>query len=262
MLHLVTDLDDPRLAFYREVKDRHLRAGVGLFVAESELVVRRLLESPLRVHSVLAVPAKAEALAALRPDVDVYAGAAPVLHRIVGFPFHRGVLALGWRPAEPPWPDQAQRTLVIEDITDVDNLGALMRDAAAFGVDSVLMSPRCADPYYRKALRTAVGTTFALTVVRGSAWPESLRTWRDRYDLPMLAAVVDAAAAPLDRVVPRQRFGLCVGSEGPGLSAGARELCDTQVTIPMARADSLNVAVAAAVILHHLARRDDASTAP
>jgi tRNA G18 (ribose-2'-O)-methylase SpoU len=253
VLHLVTDPDDPRLALYRELKDRHLRAGSGLFVAESELVVRRLLQSDLRVLSVLAVTTKAEALAELRPDLDVFAGAHAVLHRIVGFPFHRGVLALGYRPVTVEWPARAVRTLVVEDITDVDNLGALARNAAAFGVDSLLVSPRCADPYYRKALRTAVGATFNLAVHRAEDWPAAVSAWRERYQLPLIAAVVDSAAWPLAQLPPQSRFALCVGSEGPGLTAALRGLCDFQVTIPMSGADSLNVAVAAGIILHHLA---------
>jgi tRNA G18 (ribose-2'-O)-methylase SpoU len=183
-----------------------------------------------------------------------------VIKQVVGFPFHRGVLALGERPENPVMPAAARRVLVLEDLTDVDNLGALMRIGAAFGVDAALLSPRCADPYYRKALRTAVGCTFSLPVVRASAWPGELRLLRERLGCRLIAAVVDEAATPLSRYMPSEPLALCVGSEGPGLSAAARALCDDEVTIPMARgADSLNVAVAAAIILHHL---DGAATPP
>ena len=253
MIHLVTDPADPRLAPYRELRDRHLRRSNGLFVAESELVVRRLLGSALRVHSVFATMSRAEILAPLRPDVDVFAADPALMKQIVGFPFHRGVLALGERPTGVTLPAKLTRVLVIEDITDVDNLGSLVRTGAAFGVEAVLLSPRCADPYYRKALRTAVGCTFDVPIVRATSWPGALNQLRAQYGCRLIAAMLDPEAIPLGRYTRREPFALCVGSEGPGLTPAARAACDDAVTIPMAKgADSLNVGIAAAVILHHL----------
>jgi tRNA G18 (ribose-2'-O)-methylase SpoU len=253
MLEYIVDPEDPRLAPYREIRDRHLRRGTGLFIAESELVVRRLLSSPLRVHSVLASSARAADLAALRPEASVLAAEPTLLKQVVGFPFHRGVLGLGYRPENVVAPAVVRRALVIEDLTDVDNLGSLMRIGAAFGVDFILLSPRCADPYYRKALRTAVGATFGLPIVRATSWPEDALRLRRQHGLRLIAAVLDERATPLGRYATRQPFALCVGSEGPGLSPALRAICDDGVTIPMAGVDSLNVAVAAAVILHTLA---------
>ena len=253
MIHQITTATDPRVALYGELRDRHLRRPAGLFVAESELVVRRLLQSALEVHSVFTSESRAEALAALRPDIDIFAATPEMMKHIVGFPFHRGVLALGTRPATPELPANCARLLVIEDITDVDNLGSLIRSGAAFGIHGVLLSPRCADPYYRKALRTAVGCTFALPIVRATRWPEALGELRERYGCRLIAAVLAAEAIGLTDYRAPDRFALCVGSEGPGLTPEARAACDDAVTIPMTGgADSLNVGVAAAIILHRL----------
>jgi tRNA G18 (ribose-2'-O)-methylase SpoU len=162
-------------------------------------------------------------------------------------------LALGERPPEVTLPPMARRALVLEDLTDVDNVGALMRIGAAFAIDSVLLSPGCADPYYRKALRTAVGCTFDLPITRATVWPDDLRRLRDQTGCRLIAAVVSKDAVPLLSYIPREPFALCVGSEGPGLSPAVQALCDDAVSIPMAKgADSLNVAVAAAIILHQL----------
>lgn len=253
MIYRIINATDSRVALYGELRDRHLRRPSGLFVAESELVVRRLLHSSLAIHSVFTCEGRAESLAALRPDVDVFAASPEVMKHVVGFPFHRGVLALGTRPHTPELPSTCARILVIEDITDVDNLGSLLRSGAAFGIGGVLLSPRCADPYYRKALRTAVGCTFALPIVRAAHWPGALAELRERYGCRLIAAVLDAAAHTLTDYRPPKKFALCVGSEGPGLTAEARGVCDDAVTIPMAGgADSLNVGVAAAIILHRL----------
>jgi len=128
MLHLIDSPDDPRLGPYTELRDRHLRRDHNLFVAESEFVVRRLLASACLVRSVLATAGRAEALAALRPDVDVFSASPSLMQAVIGFPFHRGVVALGERPGATAWPTPFRRALVIEDLTDVDNLGALLRE--------------------------------------------------------------------------------------------------------------------------------------
>jgi tRNA G18 (ribose-2'-O)-methylase SpoU len=143
---------------------------------------------------------------------------------------------------------------VLEDLTDVDNLGALARHAAAFGADALMLSPRCADPFYRKAVRVSLGAVFSLPIVRASRWPDDLAALRSD-GLALIAAVVEPGATPLADFRPPHRFALVLGAEGPGLSAAARDACDHRVTIPMSPgADSLNVATAGAIFLYALTR--------
>jgi tRNA G18 (ribose-2'-O)-methylase SpoU len=142
--------------------------------------------------------------------------------------------------------------VVLEDLTDVDNLGALVRHAAAFGADALMLSPRCADPFYRKAVRVSLGAVFTLPVVRAQAWPEDLAALR-ADGVEIVGAVVEPGATPLARFRAPGRFALLLGAEGPGLSAAARASCDQLVTIPMGPgADSLNVATAGAIFLYGL----------
>ena len=262
----ITDADDPRLADYRALKERHLNAESGRFVAESERVVRRLLASPLPVHSVLVTPPRLRALEdALAPGapgpardaLPVYVAEQPVLDAIAGFHVHRGCLAIGERPVARALPSDARGVVVLEDLVDVDNLGAIARNAAAFGADALVLSPRCADPFYRKAIRVSLGAVFDLPVVRLPRWPDDLEVLR-RLGFSLLAAVLSPGATPLPRFRPPDRWALLLGAEGPGLSPEAVLRCHASVTIPMSTstgADSLNVATAAAVMLYALMRR-------
>jgi len=251
----VNDPDDPRLADYRDLPERRLRADSGRFIAESERVVRRLCGRGLRVASVLLTAPRLATLAdALGGPFPVYLADQEVLDRIAGFHVHRGCLAVGERPAEVALPRGAHALVVLEDLTDVDNLGALARHAAAFGADALVLSPRCADPYYRKAIRVSLGAVFALPVVRLGRWPDDLALLR-ADGMTLVAAVLDPAATPLGRYPRPDRYALILGAEGPGLSAAALAHADARVTIPMsAGADSLNVATAGAIFLYALGR--------
>ncbi len=258
----VTDPDDPRLADYRALKERHLNAEGGRFVAESERVVRRLLASRLGVRSVLVTPPRLHALEEALDArgaahlVEVYVATQAVVDAIAGFHVHRGCLAIGERPPARALPAGARGVVVLEDLVDVDNLGAIVRNATAFGADALVLSPRCADPFYRKAIRVSLGAVFDLPVVRLARWPEDLDVLR-RLGFSLVAAVLAANATPLPRFTPPKRWALLLGAEGPGLSPGAVLRCHESVTIPMSTstgADSLNVATAAAVMLYALTR--------
>jgi len=257
----ITLSDDPRIADYRQLKERHLNAAGSRFVAESERVVRRLLASGLRVCSVLVTPPR---LAAMAAELDgetrfpVYVASQEVLDGIAGFHVHRGCLAIGERPARRPVPDDARLVVAVEDLVDVDNLGSIVRNAVAFGAAALLLSPRSADPFYRKAIRVSLGGVFALPVIRLERWPDELAELRAARGFSIVGAVVDAAATPLPAFAPPQKTVLLLGAEGPGLSAAAQAVCDHRVTIPMspsAGADSLNVATAGAICLYHLSSR-------
>ena len=157
-------------------------------------------------------------------------------------------------PQAAALPPGARAVVVLENLTDVDNLGALARHAAAFGADALVLSPRCADPFYRKAIRVSLGAVFGLPIVRAESWPGDLEVLR-RDGVAVVGAVVEAGATPLARFTPPARFALLLGAEGPGLSAAARACCDHLVTIPMSPgADSLNVATAGAIFLYALTR--------
>jgi tRNA G18 (ribose-2'-O)-methylase SpoU len=248
----IADADDPRVAGYRALKERAVIAG-GRFVAESERVVRRLVASGLGIDSVLLTAPRLATLAdALAGPFPVYLAPQAVLDRVAGFHVHRGCLALGVRPPAPELPRDARTIVVVEDLTDVDNLGAIARHAAAFGADALLLSPRCADPFYRKAIRVSLGAVFGLPIVRASAWPDALAGLR-AGGVQVIGAVLDPDATPLDRFTRPPRIALLLGAEGPGLSPAARAACDHLVTIPMSpQADSLNVATAAAIFLYAL----------
>jgi tRNA G18 (ribose-2'-O)-methylase SpoU len=261
----IHDPADERLADYRRLKERHLNAEGGRFVAESERVVRRLIGSGLRVHSVLLTAPRLATLAdALAGPFPVFLASQPAMDAIAGFHVHRGCLAIGERPASALLPPGARAVVVAEDLTDVDNLGALVRHAAAFGADALMLSPRAADPFYRKAVRVSLGAVFSIPIVRARRWPDELAALRGD-GLSLVAAVVDPDATPLAAFRPPGRFALVLGAEGPGLSAAARRVCDHHVTIPMAPrpmaarpmsagADSLNVATAGAIFLYALMR--------
>jgi tRNA G18 (ribose-2'-O)-methylase SpoU len=259
-LHFLAEaaLDDSRLTDYRDLQDRRLERSGDRFVAESELVVRKLLTSGLRICSLLLT---APRLAALEPALTATAATFPVfvvpqavMDTIAGFHVHRGCLAIAERSRSMRIPDDARRVVVLVDLVDVDNLGAMARNAAAFGADAIVLSPRCADPFYRKAVRTSAGAVLTLPIVRATRWPDDLLELRQRLGLTLVGAVLGEHATPLAELAPPARLGLVFGSEGPGLDGPTQALCDALVTIPMAASpavDSLNVATAGAVFLYH-----------
>jgi tRNA G18 (ribose-2'-O)-methylase SpoU len=252
-LHAVADVSDPRLEPYRQLKERALRAADDTFIAESEPVVRKLIESPLTVRSILLTPGHLARLQDLLPaGVPVYVASQQVVDAVAGFHVHRGCLAVGERPARSAIPPGARTVVVLEDLVDVDNVGAAVRNAAGFDADAVVLSPRSADPFYRKAIRVSMGSVFFLPIVRCQQWPEDLVRLAGQHGLDTVGAVLGDGATPLASFAWPDRVALLFGAEGPGLSPAARALCRHLVTIPMARAkaDSLNVATATGIFLH------------
>jgi tRNA G18 (ribose-2'-O)-methylase SpoU len=259
-VHFLTESawEDPRLEDYRELQDRKLGESSGRFIAESELVVRKLLATNIPIMSLLlTAPRLASlepALAASKNPPAVFVVPQGVMDSIAGFHVHRGCLAIAARPRCREIPVDANLVVVLVDLVDVDNLGAMARNAAAFGADALLLSPRSADPFYRKAVRTSAGAVLSLPIVRAKRWPDDLLALRAR-GFSLAGAVLDERAISLSAFEPPSRLAILVGSEGPGLDEATRRLCDTLVTIPMATAptvDSLNVATAGAVFLYHV----------
>lgn len=260
----VDDPADPRLADFLALRDADLRARVewerGTFIAEGALVVRQLLRSPYRVKSVLVTPRKLAALerdleAALAPDVPVYVAPRPLLREVVGFDLHRGAVAAAERPppVDPAAIVAAARSLlVVEDVSDVENMGSLFRNAAAFGVDAVLLSPGCCDPLYRRAVRVSMGHVLMVPFATLSPWPDGLRDVIAAAGFTLVALTPAAGAVPIGEAHV-DRPAILVGAEGPGLSDAARQRADVAVRVPMrTEVDSVNVATAAAIAFHRL----------
>jgi tRNA G18 (ribose-2'-O)-methylase SpoU len=255
----VSEPADERLADFRDLTDADVRPDRrGLVVAEGTAVVDRLLSSPYRVRAILGLRDRVEGLARTWPDRDVPAFVVDkwLLSDIVGFRVTRGVLASASRPPARDCAEllaASRRLVILESLNDFENLGALFRNAAAFGVDAVLLDPRCADPLYRRSVRVSMG--HVLRVPFGTLpgrWPDSLAAVQGA-GYTVLAMTPRAAAVPIRRMVVPRRWALLLGAEGPGLSPAALAAADVAVRIPMADGvDSLNVATAAAVALAEL----------
>ena len=253
----IDDPSDPRLDDFRNLMDADVRPDRrGLVIAEGVNVVERLARSPYPVRAVIGVP---DRIAGLRPtleplDVPVYSVDKWTLSAVVGFRVTRGVLASADRPpavGSAALLTRSRRIAVLEGLNDFENLGALFRNAAAFGLDAVLLDPRCADPLYRRSVRVSMGHVLTVPfAVLDGAWPASLAALRD---FTVLAMTPDPSATPLREVGVPERWTVLLGAEGPGLSAEAMAAADLRVRIPMAEGvDSLNVATAAAVAFAHL----------
>ena len=271
MLH-IDDPGDPRLDDYRHLTDAAARRAIeasgaphGIFVVEGPLALDQLRASDHHVRSVLVTPSRAatsaERLEGLGP---VYVAERPVLAEVCGFDVHRGILAAAERPA-PATPAEVlsgrTRVLILEGVSDNENVGALFRNAAALGIDAVLLDPTCTDPLYRRSIRVSSGWTLRLPFARGATTADLLAAVR-HHGLRSIAltpidtaVAVDTAAASglLDDPVA-----LVVGAEGPGLSARTIAACDAAVRVPMAPGvDSLNVATSLAVVAAFAGARRD-----
>jgi tRNA G18 (ribose-2'-O)-methylase SpoU len=257
----VRDANDPRLADYVRLTDISLRKSLecahGLFIAEGDKVIRRALAAGYPPRSLLITERKLASVADLLSACPsaAYVVPDPVAEQVTGFAVHRGVLASMSRLPARAVSDVlagARRILVLEDIVDHTNVGAIFRCAAAFGMDAVILAPRCADPLYRRAVRVSMGAVFAIPYARMTDWYGGLAELREA-GFRLLALTPDQSAVPIGTVVPGERAALMLGTEGDGLSSRWRHEADETVRIPMApgaRAagvDSLNVVAAAAI---------------
>ncbi len=264
----IEDLSHPGLEPYRNQKDAWLRVqqhgGTGLggmFLAEGEIVARELFASRFRVRSALVTPTRLlsmrDAIEALPTGTPVFVAERGVAEGIVGFDMHRGVLALGER-GEPPMLESVARNapclLVLEGLSNHDNVGSLYRSLSALGPrgSAVVLGPGCADPFYRKSMRVSMGHVLRVPTAWATAWPDDARAI-EALGFQTLALTPDPAATPIGRVhlrCPPARIALMLGAEGPGLSEAALSQATLRVRIPMnPGVDSLNVGVAAAVAL-------------
>jgi tRNA G18 (ribose-2'-O)-methylase SpoU len=265
MQQRVADPDDPRLADYTQLTDvalrTHLEAAHGLFIAEGTKVITRAVAAGYPVRSVLLAERRLGDLPALpATTAPVYVVPDQTAERLTGYRVHRGALASLCRT---PLPEAgalcatARRIIVLEDLVDHANVGAIFRCAAALGVDAVILSPRCADPLYRRAVKVSMGAVFAIPYARMTGWYEGLDVLR-AAGFRLLALTPDQAATPIGEIAPGERTALLLGTEGDGLSSRWLHVADQAVRIPMhpgaqaAGVDSLNVVAAAAIACHLL----------
>jgi tRNA G18 (ribose-2'-O)-methylase SpoU len=267
----VDDPGDPRVADFFRLNDPDLRraverrdggaggSGGGFFVAEGALVIRRLLRSHYPVRAVLVTDQGLAALEDELPGIDapVYRVSQALMTTVTGFHFHRGALASAERRPHPDLAtllERADLVLMAEGVTDNENLGALFRNAAAFGVGGVVLDATSADPLYRRSVRVSMGQVLRLPFTRVGDSVEAI-VHLQGLGFEVLALTPEGTADDVRTCAQRPRQVLLVGAEGPGLSDAALRAADRRLRIAMSGdVDSLNVATAAAVALHHLAR--------
>jgi len=263
-MHVISidDPDDPRIAAFRDIRERDLTGREGLFVAEGEVVVRVLASSAslCRPRALLLaekrVAALSDVVARLPEGTPVYVAGQAVLDLIAGFPLHRGILALGEKPA-PPSVETILAELSDDDVFVVasgignhDNMGGIFRNAAAFGARAVLLDGNCCDPFYRKAIRVSVGAVLRTPFCAGDTAADTVRALQDAG--VEVLALTPSAMERLADYRPHGPVALVLGSEGPGLPRAVIDRCRA-VGIPMAGGfDSLNVAVTSALALHQV----------
>jgi tRNA G18 (ribose-2'-O)-methylase SpoU len=294
----ISEPGDARLADYAGLTDvrlrRSLEAEHGLFIAEGDKVIRRAIAAGYPVRSFLVAQERLSSVEDLARDspAPCYVVPAAVAERITGYQVHRGALAAMRRTPLPPAADviagraarpvrghgsvpegvtgpgagghheqraaRARRVIVLEDLVDHGNVGAIFRCAAALGIDAIILSPRCADPLYRRAIKVSMGAVFAIPYARMTDWRGGLAELR-AAGFQLLALTPDQAAVPVSRVSVRERVALLLGTEGDGLSSRWLSEADETVCIPMAPGamaagvDSLNVVAAAAIACQALA---------
>ncbi|GLS46859.1 TrmH family RNA methyltransferase [Methylobacterium brachythecii] len=260
----IDDPADPRLAPYAAIRERDLVGRQGRFIVEGEVTLRLMLSaaSRFRTESILLLPERvaglADLLGALPDPPPVYCAARAMMSAVAGFPIHRGVLAVGLT-GTPPEPDalipalpEPATVLALVGLTNHDNVGGLLRNAAAFGADAVLLDPETCDPLYRKAIRVSAGAALTVPFARAAS-ADALLDLAERHDLVPLAMTPGAEHDIADAPLPARALVL-LGSEGPGLAPALMAKSRT-IRIGMAPGfDSLNVATAGAIALRELWR--------
>jgi tRNA G18 (ribose-2'-O)-methylase SpoU len=261
----ISDPDDPRLGDYRDLRDVELRKSLeaehGLFLAEGEKVVRRSIEAGYAPRSFLMAPRWLEGLEDVlgRDDAPCYVLPEALIEQVTGFHVHRGALASLHRRPLPPVDDVlagARSVLVLEDLVDHTNVGAIFRSGAALGFDAVLLAPRCADPLYRRSIKVGMGAVFTTPWTRLPDWYDALPDLA-RRGFTTVALTLSPDSVPIEEAFADvDRLALVLGSEGHGLSPRWESSADRRANIPMrAGIDSLNVAAATAVACYAAARR-------
>jgi tRNA G18 (ribose-2'-O)-methylase SpoU len=276
-IHVIDSAGDPRLSAYRDLTDVALRKKSepknGVYIAESAKIIERAVACGHTPISILMAENWLAKMRLLLPsisendfeDIDVFVGAHDVLEELTGFHVHRGALAEMVRPATASLESVlsgAQRVVVLEDIVDHTNVGAIFRAAAGLGIDAILVTPECADPLYRRSIRVSMGSVFTVPWTRIPNWPTSINELKDLGFHTIAVSphnIGGKQSQDLRRFTasPHDRIALVLGTEGEGLTAASLDNCDQSVHIPMSNdVSSLNVASAAAVVFWALQGSD------
>jgi tRNA G18 (ribose-2'-O)-methylase SpoU len=261
-LELITDLDDPRIAVFRALKATNQTRGLDQFVVEGEKLVQRLIASRFPAVSLVVTDRFVGQLEANVPlGVPCYVIPFELIHSLVGFPFHRGVLACGRRI---PWESMSEimgrcgprSTLVVcPKISDPENLGAIVRIGDVFGIDAILAGPSCPDPLSRRVLRVSMGSVLRLPVIVSDRLQDEAQRLISDHGVALWAAVAEPLATSFEASPRPDRLALVLGDEDEGVDSDWLRLCVRSITIPMRTgASSLNVSVAAGILLYHLTR--------
>ncbi len=256
----IDSLDDPRVAPYRDLRDKELARDGQRFIAEGEHLVRRLLASDFPVESVLSSDKRLPRLAELiPPHVPVYLVTEALLSAVAGYKFHTGALAVGVRKPSPTVDNLFARgakrlTLVVcPKILNTHNLGSIIRVTAALGADALVLGPLCCDPYYRKSVRISMGSAFRLPIVQSDDLERDMLRLRDEFGVQLIATALVPGAEELQNAKRNsERVAIVLGPEDTGLDDRTLSLCSRKVMIPMHYGvDSLNVAMCGAIVLQH-----------
>ena len=261
----ITSIADPRLEVFRNLKDTNRTRWEGLFIAEGEKLVTRLLESDFAVASILIGQSFLARWRERLPEhVTTLIVPDPWVEQLVGFNFHRGVLACGRRQVRTRLEDAVsaganQLLLVVcPEINDPENLGAIIRTSAAFGVTALILGSRCCDPFSRRVLRVSMGAALRVPILQPTDALAELDRLRKSWGVEAIATVLDSNAGHLHSARASKRLALVFGAEAHGLPEEWIDVCDRRVAIPMAPGtDSLNVATATGIFLHHFAQSQD-----
>lgn len=257
----IETVEDARVSAYRDLPRTKASRSARHLVAEGRWLVHRLLQSEVEIFSIFCIEQYADEFAEIAGQAPLYVAKRSLIEQIVGFEFHRGVLACGRRPRALTLADLATgkrpRALyaVCVNVSDPENLGGVIRNCAAFGADALLVDRRCADPFSRRVLRVSMGAVLSLPIVESADLKQDLIRLRNDWNFELTTTVLSESASPLEQARPSDRSAIVFGNEGYGLSEEWLELCDHQVTLPMqGGVDSLNVAVASGIFLHHFAQ--------
>ena len=262
-IRFVDSLHLPELEAYRTLKRPLEHQLAGFFVAEGEKVVRRLLESHLRVRSLLLTQEWLDAYQPLLKSrteaMEIYVSEKRVMEEIVGFRLHKGVMAIADIPKAITMEEASAASMhphlfvAVDGIMNSENLGVIARNCASFGVNALLVGENSCDPYLRRAVRNSMGSIFTLPIVRLSSIAAELAQIRDSFGLRLIGAHPRNSSSALEKVDFKRDCCVVFGAEGEGISGKVLALCDELATIPMLRGvDSINVGSASAVVLYEV----------
>lgn len=243
----------------------------GIFVAEGEKVVRRLVQSNLKIISMLLTEEWSEKYLPLVKNREIeegiYVGERRLLEEIVGYRLHQGIMAIGRVPQQTNVfqnkknSDEARLLVALDGIANSENMGVIARNCAAFGVDAIIVGETSCDPYLRRSVRNSMGTIFGLNVMNSEDLLDTLEGLRNRFGTKLIAAHPQEGSASITEVDLTEDVCLIFGSEGEGISRRVLEKCDLKLTVPMKNeVDSLNVGTSVGVVLYEVSRQRGAVT--